>query len=48
MSDSDNEKYKQELIKQKEEAEARLWEKEEKQQAEQKARKEARVAEKKR
>jgi len=46
--DSNNERYKQELIKQKQEAETRLWKEEEQQQVEQKARKEARVAEKKR
>jgi len=48
MSDSDNERYEQELVKQREETEARLQEEEEQQQAEQKARKEARVAEKRR
>jgi len=48
MSDSNNERYEQELIKQREEAEARLQEKKEQQWAEQKARKEARMAEKRR
>ena len=43
MSDSDDERYEQELIKRREEAEARLREKEKQQQAEQKARKEARA-----
>ena len=46
MSDSDDERYEQELITQREEAEARLWEEEEQQWVEQKARKEARAAEK--
>jgi len=40
MSDSDDEKYKQKLMKQREEADARLWVKEEQQQAEWRARKE--------
>jgi len=31
MSDSDDKKYEQELVKQRQEAEARLWEKEEQQ-----------------
>ena len=48
MSDSDDERYEQELIKQREEAEARLREEEEQQRAERKARKEARTAEKRR
>ena len=48
MFDSDNERYEQELVKQREEAEARLWEEEEQQRAERKARKEARAAEKRR
>jgi len=48
ISDSDNERYKQELIKQREETETRLQEKEKKQWAEQKARKETRAAKKKR
>jgi len=46
MSDSDNERYEQQLVKRREEAEARLWEEEEQQQAERRARKEARVTEK--
>ena len=48
MSDSDNERYEQQLVKQREEAEARLWEEEEQQRAERRARKEVRVAEKRR
>jgi len=48
MSDSDDERYKQELIKRREEAEARLQEEKERQQAEQRARKEARATEKRR
>ena len=43
MSDSDDERYEQKLIKRREEAEARLREKEKQQRAEQKARKEARA-----
>ena len=46
MSDSDDERYEQELVKQREEAKTRLWEEEEQQRAEQRARKEARAAEK--
>ena len=46
MSDSDDERYEQALVKRREEAEARLQEEEEQQRAERKARKEARVAEK--
>ena len=46
MSDSDDKRYEQELVKQKEEAEARLQEEEEQQRVEQKTRKEARAAEK--
>jgi len=45
MLDSDNERYEQQLVKRREEAEARLRE-EEKQQVERRARKEARAAEK--
>jgi len=48
MSDSDDERYKQELVKRREEAEARLREEKERQQAEQRARKEARATEKRR
>jgi len=48
MSNSDDERYEQELVKRREEAEARLWEEEEQQRAEQKARKEVRAAEKRR
>jgi len=48
MSDSDDERYKQELVKQREEAEARLRQEEEQQWAEQRARKEAKAAEKRR
>jgi len=47
-SDSDDERYEQELIKQRREAEARLQEEEEQQRAERRARKEVRVVEKKR
>ena len=47
MSDSDDERYEQELVKRRREAEARLWEEEEQQRAERRARKEARAAEKK-
>ena len=46
MSDSDDERYEQELVKRRKEAEARLREEEEQQWAERKARKEARAAEK--
>jgi len=46
MSDSDDERYEQELVKQREEAEARLREEEEQQRAERKARKETRATEK--
>jgi len=46
MSDSDNERYEQELVKRREETEARLREEEEQQRAERRARKEARAAEK--
>jgi len=46
ISDSDDEKYEQELVKQREEAEARLREEEEQQWAEWRARKEARAAQK--
>jgi len=48
MSDSDDERYEQELVKQRQEAEARLREEEEQQWAERRARKEARAAEKRR
>ena len=48
MSDSNNEKYKQELKKRRREAEAKFREEEERQQVEQRTRKEVRVAEKKR
>jgi len=48
MSDSDDERYEQELVKRREEAEARLREEEEQQWAERRARKEARAAEKRR
>jgi len=48
MSDSDDERYEQELIKRREEAEARLQEEEEQQRVERKARKEARAAEQRR
>ena len=46
VSDSDDERYEQKLVKQRQEAEARLWAEEEQQWAEWKARKEARAAEK--
>jgi len=46
ISDSDDERYEQKLVKRREEAEARLWEEGEQQRAEQRARKEARAAEK--
>jgi len=48
MSDSDDERYEQELVKRRQEAEARLQEEEEQQRAERRARKEAKAAEKKR
>jgi len=48
MSDSNDERYEQELIKRRAEAEARLREEEEQQRAERRARKEARAAEKRR
>jgi len=48
ISDSDDERYEQELVKRREEAEARLQEEEEQQRAEQRARKEAKAAEKRR
>ena len=48
MSDSDDEWYEQELVKRRQEAEARLREEEEQQRAERRARKEAKAAEKKR
>ena len=48
MSDSDDERYEQELEKRRQETEAKLREEEERQQAERKARKEARAAEKRR
>jgi len=48
MSDSNNEKYKQKLVKQRKEAEARLWKEKEQQRVKQRARKEARVTEKRR
>ena len=48
MSDSDDERYEQGLVKQRQEAEAKLWEEEEQQQVERRARKEARAAEKRR
>jgi len=48
VSDSNNERYEQKLVKQRQETEAKLWEEEEQQQAEQKARKEVRAAEKRR
>jgi len=47
-SDSDDERYEQELVKRRQEAEAKLREEEEQQRAERRARKEARAAEKKR
>jgi len=46
MSNSDDEQYEQGLVKRRQEAEARLQEKEEQQWAERRARKEARAAEK--
>jgi len=46
MSDSDDERYEQQLVKQREEAKARLREEEEQQRVERRARKEARAAEK--
>jgi len=46
MSDSDDERYEQQLVKRREEAEARLQEEEEQQRAEWRARKEARAVEK--
>jgi len=46
MSDSDDERYEQQLVKRREEAEARLREEEEQQRVEQRARKEARAVEK--
>jgi len=46
ISDSNDERYEQKLVKRREEAEARLREEEEQQRAEQRARKEARAAEK--
>ena len=48
MSDSNDERYEQELVKRRQEAEARLREEKEQQQAERRARKEAKAAEKKR
>ena len=48
MSDSNDERYEQELVKQREEAKARLREEEEQQWVEQRARKEVRVVEKRR
>ena len=48
MSDSNDERYEQELVKQRQETEVRFWEEEEQQQAERRARKEAKVAEKRR
>jgi len=48
MLDSDDERYEQELVKQRQEAEARLREEEEQQRAERRARKEAKAAEKRR
>jgi len=46
MSDSDDERYKQQLVKRREEAEARLQEEEKQQRVERRARKEVRAAEK--
>ena len=46
MSDSDDKRYKQELVKQRQEAEEKLQKEEEQQWTERKARKEARAAEK--
>ena len=48
MSDSDDERYEQKLVKRREEAEARLREEEEQQRAERRARKEVRAAERRR
>ena len=48
MSDSDDERYEQELVKRRQEAEARFREEEEQQRAERRERKEAKAAEKKR
>jgi len=48
MSDSNDKRYEQELVKRRQEAEARLREEKEQQQAERRARKEAKAAEKKR
>ena len=48
MSDSDDERYEQELVKRRAEAEARLREEEEQQRVKRRARKEARAAEKRR
>jgi len=48
MSDSDDERYEQQLVKRREEAEARFWEEEEQQLVERRARKEAKAAEKRR
>ena len=48
MSDSDDERYEQELIKRREKTEARLREEEEQQRVEQRARKEARAVERRR
>jgi len=48
MLDSNDERYEQELVKRRQEAEARLQEEEEQQRAEWRARKEAKAAEKKR
>ena len=48
MSNSNDERYEQKLEKRRQEAEAKFWEEEEQQWAEQRARKEARAAEKRR
>jgi len=48
VSDSDNKRYEQELVKRRQEAETRLQVEEKQQQVEQRARKEARAAEKRR
>jgi len=48
MSDSDDKRYEQQLVKRREEAEARLREEEEQQRAERRARKEAKAVEKRR
>jgi len=48
MSDSNDKRYEQELEKRRQEAKAKLWEEEEQQRAEWRARKEARAAEKRR